>query len=167
MIYDPSSVPQAMGLTLYENAQHSEWPIWDCCAGSTPTEEEDDASHGMVAEFSIGESPTVMGFLANDGVYYDASALLQGGVVRFDMKVVSAPNDANSVWKFKIESGDATSAVELDLSASLEGVDPVVGQWQTFTYSLLDLFDAGLDISAIDVVMVFPAWGREMGLYIV
>jgi len=163
MIYDPDSLPKSQGLVLYDNAQNSDWPIWDCCGGSTPTEEEDDASHGMVAEFVIGDSPTVMGFLANDGVYYDATAMLANGVVRFEMKVVSAPNDANSVWKFKIESGDATSAVELDLTASLEGAAPVVGQWQTYSFSLLDLFDAGLDVSAIDVVMVFPAWGTGNG----
>ena len=163
MIFDPTSVPTAQGLTLYDNAQNAEWPIWDCCAGSIPTEEEDDVTHGMVAEFVIGDTPTVMGFLANDGVYYDASALLQNGVVKFDMKMVSAPNDASAVWKFKIESGDTTSAVELDLTASQEGAAPVLGEWQTYTYTLSDLFDAGLDVSEIDVIMVFPAWGTGNG----
>jgi len=163
MIYDPASLPAPQGIVIYDNAQNPEWPIWDCCAGSTPTEEQDDASHGMVAEFVIGASPTVMGFLADDGVYYDASAILQTGVVQFDLKMVNAPNDAASVWKFKIESGDTTTAVELDLSASQEGVSPATGQWQTYTFSLLDLFNAGLDISQIDVLMIFPAWGTGDG----
>ena len=163
MIFDPSSVPQATGLVLYDNAQNSDWPIWDCCAGSTPTEQEDDAAHGMVAEFVIGATPTVMGFLAGDGIYYDASAMLDNGVVRFDLKVVTAPNDPNSQWLFKIESNDAGEAVELPLTDSLEGVTPTVGEWQTYTFRLSDLFDAGLDISAIDVVMVFPAWGTGEG----
>ncbi|MFT5635714.1 MAG: hypothetical protein ACI89T_001168, partial [Cognaticolwellia sp.] len=163
MIYDPASVPIPQGLTLYDNAQNPEWPIWDCCAGSTPTEENDDADHGMVAEFVIGASPTVMGFLANEAVYYDASGIQQNGVVKFDMKMVSAPNDASAVWKFKIEAGDTTSAVEMDLTASQEGAAPVLGQWQTYTYSLVDLFDAGLDTSEIDVIMVFPAWGTGDG----
>ncbi|MFB0999242.1 MAG: glycoside hydrolase family 16 protein, partial [Colwellia sp.] len=135
----------------------------DCCGGSTPTEEEDDASHNMVAEFVIGSEPTVMGFLANDDVYYDASSLFQTGVVTFEMKIVTAPNDSSAQWMFKIESGDATSAAELTLSSSQEGVEPVVGQWQTYTFSLLDLSDAGLDVSAIDVLMVFPAWGTGEG----
>ncbi|GAA6204051.1 hypothetical protein NBRC116600_08480 [Thalassotalea sp. SU-HH00458] len=163
MIYDPTSVPAPKGLTIYDNAQHEQWPIWDCCGGSTPTEEEDDASHGMVAEFVIGSAPTVMGFLANDDVYYDASSLLQNGTVTFDMKVVTAPLDSSSTWLFKIEAGDASSAVELALSASQEGQTPVVGEWQTYTFSLQALFDAGLDISAIDVLMVFPAWGTGDG----
>jgi len=163
MIYDPASVPAPQGLTLYDNAQNPDWPIWDCCGGSTPTEESDDAEHGMVAEFVIGASPTVMGFLANDDIYYDASAIQQNGVVSFDMKVVSAPNDADAVWKFKIEAGDTTSAAELDLTASQEGAAPVVGQWQTYTFALTDLFDAGLDTSEIDVIMVFPAWGTGEG----
>ena len=104
-----------------------------------------------------------MGLLADDNVYFDASALLAGGVVRFEMKVISAPNDAAATWLFKIEGNDAASAVELPLSASAEGHTPIVGQWQTYTFSLQDLFDAGLDISAIDVLMVFPAWGTGNG----
>src|SRR5690606_17996339 len=133
------------------------------CGGTTPTEEFDDAEHGLTAEFVIGETPTVMGFLGNDGVYFDASALLSEGVVQFELKIVSAPNDASAAWLFKIDSGDATTAVELPLSASKEGLEPVVGEWQTFTYELSALSDAGLDLSAIDVVMVFPAWGAGNG----
>jgi len=49
------------------------------------------------------------------------------------------------------------------LTASQEGAAPVVGEWQTYTYSLQDLSSAGLDISALDVVMVFPAWGTGEG----
>jgi len=162
-VYDPSSLPAANGLVLYDDSQNSDWPIWDCCGGSTPTEEQDDAAHGNVAEFVIGSAPTVMGFLAGDNIYYDASAMLNDGVVRFDLKVVTAPNDPNSEWLFKIESNDAGEAVELKLTDSLEGVAPTVGEWQTYTYTLSDLFDAGLDISAIDVVMVFPAWGTGEG----
>jgi len=155
--------PSLPELDLFTDATGAEWSIWDCCGGSTPTEQVDDAAHGMTAEFVVGADPTVMGFLADDDVYFDASVLLSTGVVQFDMKVVNAPNDAASVWKFKIESGDATTAVELDLTASNEGVAPVTGEWQTYTYSIQDLFDAGLDISAIDVVLMFPAWGTGEG----
>lgn len=151
------------GLTLFADTAADQWSIWDCCGGSTPTEEIDDEEHGNTAEFRIGSSPTVMGFLADDGVYYDASALLTTGVVRFEMKVMSAPTDTSAQWLFKIESGDAATAVELPLASSAEGLEPVVGEWQTYTYSLQSLFDAGLDVSAIDVLMVFPAWGQGDG----
>ncbi|KZN61712.1 glycoside hydrolase family 16 protein [Pseudoalteromonas luteoviolacea] len=163
LIYNQSSVPQPQSLTLFKDGQNSSWPIWDCCGGSTPSEQQDDAEHGATAEFSIGAEPTVMGFLANEGAHFDASALLTGGVVRFDLKVVNAPNDVASTWKFKIESLDAETAVELDLSSSIEAQALEVGQWQTYTYSLQALADAGLDLSKINVVMVFPAWGTGEG----
>ncbi|KUM54224.1 glycoside hydrolase family 16 protein [Rheinheimera sp. EpRS3] len=154
---------QGPGLTLFANEAAEQWSIWDCCGGTTPTVEQDDDQHGATAQFIIGATPTVMGILADDDVYFDASALLADGVVRFEMKVISAPSDASATWLFKIEADGASSFAELPLSSSLEGLAPVVGQWQTYTFSLQDLFDAGLDISAIDVLMVFPAWGTGNG----
>jgi hypothetical protein len=162
-IHQPGSAGAMNALTLFADDVADAWSIWDCCGGSTPTVEADDAAHGAVAEYVIGSQPTVVGFFADDGVYYDAAAAVASGVVRFEMKLVSAPSDPTSVWKFKIESGDATTAVELNLSDSQEGVAPVVGQWQTYTFPLQTLADAGLDASAIDVVMVFPAWGTGNG----
>ena len=160
-VYDPTSAPQIN--VLFGEAAATGWSIWDCCGGSTPTLENDDTDHGMTAEFVIGAQPTVMGILADDDVFLDASAILASGVVQFDLKVISAPNDASATWLFKIESDGATTAVELALNASTEGLDPVVGEWQTYTFPLQTLFDAGLDISFIDVVMVFPAWGTGDG----
>lgn len=163
-IFHPSSdVPVVNGLTLFADKAADNWSIWDCCGGSTPTVEQDDAAHGATAQYIIGAAPTVMGVFAADGTSFDASNLLQNGVVRFEMKVISAPSTAGAVWKFKIEANNASSAVELDLSASLEGKSPVTGQWQTYTFPIKTLSDAGLDISAIDVLMVFPAWGSGNG----
>lgn len=152
-------------LVLFEDATNSEWPLWDCCAGSTPTEEFDDAEHGLVAEFSIlGSAETVQGFFGRDNGSFDASALLADGVIQFDMKVVTAPSNADAVWLMKLEAGGNTSNTgDLPLNTSQEGLDPVTGEWQTYTFKLSDLADAGLDISAIDVVMVFPAWGTGAG----
>lgn len=152
-------------LVLFEDAINNEWPLWDCCAGSTPTEEFDDAEHGLVAEFSIlGSAETVQGFFGRDNGSFDASALLADGVIQFDMKVVTAPSNADAVWLMKLEAGGNTSNTgDLPLNTSQEGLDPVTGEWQTYTFKLSDLADAGLDISAIDVVMVFPAWGTGAG----
>ncbi|OUS26406.1 glycosyl hydrolase family 16 [Thalassotalea sp. 42_200_T64] len=166
-IYSPSSStnPPAAGLTLFADTAATDWNIWDCCGGSTPTVEVDDSEHGNTAEFVIGSTATVMGFKPDDGsgVSYDASALLANGVVQFEMKVIAQPNDASSTWMFKIESGGTTTAVELPLTDSLEGAAPVTDVWQTYTFTLQDLFNAGLDVSEIDVVMIFPAWGTGEG----
>ncbi|NQZ09738.1 MAG: hypothetical protein HRT35_21515, partial [Algicola sp.] len=43
------------------------------------------------------------------------------------------------------------------------GLAPVTGQWQHYTYKLADLAAAGLDVSAINVLMMFPAWGTGEG----
>ncbi|OKY26264.1 glycoside hydrolase family 16 protein [Thalassotalea sp. PP2-459] len=162
-MYDPNATSGFSGHVLFADQALEQWSIWDCCGGTTPTVENDDTEHGLTAEFVIGATPTVMGIMADDDVYLDASSLLLNGVVQFEMKVESAPNDSSAAWLFKIEAGDTTTAVELELTASQEGVAPVVGQWQTYTFSLQDLFDAGLDISQIDVIMVFPAWGSGEG----
>ena len=167
MIYDPDTLPARKGITVFENGQGS-WSLWDCCGGSTPTVEVDDAVHGTVAEFSVGAEPTVLGFntraaFSNDPSPFDASALLAEGYLRFEMKVVTPPNDASANWLMKIESGEPATAVELPLVDSKEAKAPVTGEWQTYTYSLQDLAVAGLDVSAIDVVLVFPAWGTGNG----
>ncbi|MGP9802709.1 family 16 glycosylhydrolase [Rheinheimera sp. NSM] len=152
-------------LVLFEDQANVDWPMWDCCGGTVPTEEMDDADHGLTAQFVIGATPTVMGFKPADGsgIQFDASSLLTEGAVQFDMKLVTAPANPASVFKFKIEANGASSAVEVDLSSGNGGLEPVVGEWATYTFSLQTLSDAGLDLSAIDVIMVFPAWDTGNG----
>ena len=162
-IYKPGSGQPDTTVTIFADAPADKWSIWDCCGGSTPAVAMDDDTHGNTAEFKIGGAPTVMGFLAADNVYQDVSALMPDGILRFEMKVLTPPSDAAAVWKFKIESNNAAEAVELDLAASTEGKTPVSGQWQTYTFPLKALADKGLDVSGIDVIMVFPAWGTGNG----
>ncbi len=156
-------------LVLFADEANPDWPLWDCCGGSVPTEVMDDAEHGTVAQFSIGATPTVMGFSTrslhggSDEVF-DASLLTNGGVVQFEMKVVSAPANAAADWLFKLEAnGSGDGAVELNLADSVEQAAPVTGQWQTYTFNLADIAATGFDVSAIDVLMVFPAWGQGEG----
>ena len=162
-IYDPNAAADYDGFVLFDDGAREGWSIWDCCGDSTPTVETDDIEHGATAEFIIGSTATVMGILADDDVSIDASSLLSSGVIQFEMKVVSMPNDSSAAWYFKVESDSATTAVELELTASQEGVAPIEGEWQTYTFSLQTLLDAGLDVSYIDVLMVFPAWGAGEG----
>lgn len=151
-------------LVLFDGGENSDWPMWDCCGGSTPNVVEDE-ERGPVAEFVVGSSPTVMGFKPPDGsgIQFDASAILVDGVVQFDMKVVDPPSNPDSFWLFKIESDGAATEVEVELASGNAGNPPTVGEWETYTFSLQTLSDQGLDVSAIDVVMIFPAWGTGEG----
>jgi hypothetical protein len=103
-----------------------------------------------------------MGFLAAEGSEFDASAITPNGVIEFDLKVMTSPGP-DTAWKFKVESVGAATEVEMDFTNSNEGVAPVTGQWQHYTYKLADLAAAGLDVSAINVMMMFPAWGTGEG----
>ena len=160
----PDTTPGPTELVLFADGANPDWPLWDCCGGSAPGEVTDDAEHGVTAEFAIGGAPTVMGFNGRDsGNQFDASAIVDDGVVQFALKVITDTADPATPWFFKIESNNAATAVELNLNASLEGAEPVTGEWQTYTYPLATLAAAGLDVSTIDVVMMFPAWGAGAG----
>jgi hypothetical protein len=168
-VVEPEPEPVA-GLTIFENTAKAEWALWDCCAGSTPSVETDDVDHDQVAEFDVlGSAETVQGFTARDsagavgGTVFDASAFAATGTLSFEMKVVTAA-PAGSTWILKLESSDAaTNTGDYPLSNSNEGQAPATDVWQTYTFDLADLATAGLDLSAIDVVMVFPAWGTGAG----
>ena len=153
---------------LFSDEQNLNWPMWDCCGGSTPVEVIDDKEHGLTAEFTIGATATVMGFnsrtaAGGSGEAFDATSILENGVIAFELKVISKPNNLDSVWTFKVESDNGSSAVEIPLTDSIEGIEPTVGEWQTYTFTLADLAGAGLDVSALDVVMIFPAWDTGEG----
>ena len=161
---------QTVELVIFENTAQAEWALWDCCAGSTPSVETDDVDHDQVAEFDVlGSAETVQGFTARDsagavgGTVFDASAFAATGTLSFEMKVVTAA-PAGATWILKLESADAaTNTGDYPLSNSNEGQAPATDVWQTYTFDLADLATAGLDLSAIDVVMVFPAWGTGAG----
>jgi hypothetical protein len=156
-------------LFAFTDAENPSWVLWDCCGGTTPTVELDADTQSNVAEFSVGEQKAVNGFISREAntdapAPFDASAILSAGVLQFDLKVVTPPNDSSAVWYLKVESdGNTTSTGDYALSTSNEGQAPVAGEWQTYTFNLADLEAAGLDVSAIDVIMVFPAWGAGEG----
>jgi beta-glucanase (GH16 family) len=161
----------AASITLFEDAINENWALWDCCGGTTPTVETVDAPYGAVAQFSIANNDgTVLGFTTRSGgdtenggdAPFNASSLIANGVLQFDMRVVSAPTAATT-WLLKVESDNAATALEVALNTSEEGLDPVTGEWQTYTFNISDLADGGLDVSLIDVIMIFPAWQTGAG----
>ncbi|WJG09197.1 family 16 glycosylhydrolase [Aliiglaciecola sp. LCG003] len=159
----PIPVPPSDGipteLIVFDNSINPSWPAWDCCGGSTPSIELDDAQHNEVVEFSIGATPTVVGFNTNESdspQLYDGSPLLANGVLEFDLKLVTAANNADAGWNLKVEQGGARTEAVVSIAAPTE-------QWQHYSIPLRTLRGAGLDLNGIDVVMIFPDWGQGEG----
>ncbi len=141
---------------LYGDSVAEGWFLWDCCGGATFGEVDDDAEHGRVVELSFGATGTVTGFQATEGV--DVSGLASG-TLTFDFKEVSPPPEG-SVWRLKLESSNAATAVEVVLT---HGGNPEPGSdWQHYSFTLSgDL--AGLDLSDVKLVMIFPDWANADG----
>ncbi|WP_412972679.1 putative Ig domain-containing protein [Glaciecola sp. MF2-115] len=156
-------------LTIFENTALPAWAAWDCCGGTTPTIETDDAEHDQVTEFVINGG-TVVGFTAREadgavgGMPFDASAIAADGTLSFELKMTQLPTGGQVDWLLKVESDGAATNGEVSLSSSQEGHEaPVLDTWLTYTFNIADLATAGLDVSAIDLVMVFPAFGPGDG----
>ena len=158
-------------ITIFDDVVDINWVAWDCCGGTTPGLVADDADRGDVYEFQVanGNDGTVFGFITRSLFLnpdpsspsrpspHNALGMIDGGYVTFDMKVVNAPANPDSVWKFKIEADEANGgAWEADLVNF--GPAPVVGEWATYRVPLQDIADNGVDLTLLDVIMVFPAW---------
>ena len=76
---------------------------------------------------------------------------------------MSQPEGADAQWLFKVESSDSKIFVEVPLASGNYGEEPVAGEWATYNFTLQSLFDAGLDISDIKTIMIFPTWGQSLG----
>lgn len=167
IIVEASATP---ALIVYEDAANPKWASWDCCGGTVATIEDDGSDYGNVTEFTIGNNgETVVGFTtravdgAVGGTMFDASAIEDAGTLEFDLKLVTAPV-GTPAWNLKLESNAAESYAEVLLSSAQEGhTSPVVDTWQHYTFNLADLKAAGLDLTKIDVIMIFPAWGTGDG----
>ena len=156
-------------LVIFDETESMQWLAWDSDGGSTPALVSDDAEYGNVTEFVINGN-TVVGFSTRDvhgasgGTPFDASAFSDTGIISFDLKMTALPTAGETGWKFKMESTDGATPVEIDLSTSVEAhAVPVLDTWQHYTFNLADLKAAGLDTSAIDIIMIFPAWGSGDG----
>ncbi len=167
-----SSSPSA-ALVVFEELALSQWNPWDCCGGSTPVViTGSEVDHGQVAQFSINGA-TVVGFSSRadhgavGGTPFDASSIKTTGTVSFDLKMTQAATAGPAVWKFKVESNGgagAGNAAEVNLTTSQEGhAAPVLNVWQTYTFNISALEAAGVNVSGLDLFMIFPAWGTGGG----
>jgi hypothetical protein len=77
--------------------------------------------------------------------------------------VVTNTPAADTPWYLKLEAVGGANTGDYALSSSNEGLAPVTGVWQTYTFDLADLASAGIDLSAIDIMLIFPAYGQGAG----
>ncbi|MFA0442097.1 hypothetical protein BCU70_01660 [Vibrio sp. 10N.286.49.C2] len=162
---EPPVDEKTLAFTIYSDLANPKWAAWDCCGGTTPSIVE-DGEYGNVTKFEV-VGATVLGFTtrsdaqdtghtAVDGVPYDASALAETGTLELDLKLVTPPTDGAAAWKLKIESVEGVP-LEVDLPSA------PTSDWQHFSFNLADFAKQGVNLSAIDLVMVFPAWGTGNG----
>ena len=165
-----STPGSAQNLFIFADFERDDWVAWDSAGGTTPLQVADgDMTYGEVMEFDIVGS-TVVGFssrapFASGGVPYDASGVVNTATLEFDLKMTALPATGATDWKLKVESLSAAKAVEVSLTSSIEGhLAPELDTWQHYSFQLADLQAQGsLDVSAIDLVLVFPEFGTGNG----
>lgn len=165
-------------ITIFDDELNINWAAWDCCGGSVPALVEDQEERGNVYQFEVanGNSGTVFGFITRSEFLspdptvgasaspHNALGMVDNGYITFDVKVTSAPFDSEAVWTFKVEAdGNSGQSNEWAADLSQFGPEPVVGEWATYVVPLQDIADVGVDLSLLDVIMVFPSWGMGDG----
>ncbi len=147
--------PEAVTIELYGDAPAEGWYLWDCCGAATFAEVAEE-ERGSVIELTFGAGGTVTGLQAATGI--DASAV-QGGTLVFDFKEVEPP-PAGSQWHVKLESSNASTAVDILMTRG--GNPQPSAEWQTYSYDL-NLEFAALDLSDLKLVLFFPDWENAEG----
>ncbi len=140
--------------------QISNWDIGVCCGGVV-AEIIAEADRGNVIQFTYSTDTTVTFLQSAAPMDFSAYA---GGTLEFDLFVEAQPTDAE--WFMKTETyPDGTG--DTPLTESVEGVAPIVGQWQHYTFNLDDLVSrtgSTLSLSRIQTpLVIFPAWGNQNG----
>ncbi|TMP40221.1 hypothetical protein CWB96_17340 [Pseudoalteromonas citrea] len=149
------------GLMIYDGTIAPTWELWDCCGGATVEQvQSEDSNYATVAQYTFNSTPTVAGIMSSAS--FDASTL-SDGTLEFDLKVLSQPTDTSGDWLIKVEGITNQVFAELKLSQSQEGIAPQQDQWQHYTFALSELEAAGLNLSAVKIIMVFPTWGTGDG----
>lgn len=92
---------------------------------------------------------------------------LQDIYIQFDLKVLTPSSAMVSDWRLKVEAGLIEQAAEYVLDADVEfAKPPVVGEWRTFRVDLYSLsrLGTGINLEAIDKILIFPRWGTGEGV---
>lgn len=158
----PDTPTVGTDFVIFNDSVNVNWPAWDCCGGTTPTNPVETDSYGIVTEFSVHAQPTVLGFTrSSDAGPLDVSAMSVNGKLTFDFKMMSSPGQVN--WSVKLESNGGVQNGATGEEVELAITQPVLNTWQHVSFDLVDLANQGLDLSSIDNVLIYPAWGAGEG----
>ncbi|WP_220718943.1 immunoglobulin-like domain-containing protein [Agarivorans litoreus] len=176
---DPGIDGSAQG--IFDNAASEGWAIYNSSDAGLATIVS-DADYGDVVQFTIADNgETVAGFTARttddghnavDGSPYDASGIVDTGTFEFDLKIVTTANADSSAraemvpWSIKFEDTNGNFAeVPFKILPSTE--------WQHFRFTLAEIAATlppewsdteQVDLSIVDLMMMYPNWQTAGGL---
>ncbi len=124
----------------------------------------DPEGHGNVVQFTYTGPENVAFFQSESEMDFSSYA---GGTLEFDMYVVSNSDDPTAVWTMKTETYQVGSTGDTPVTESVEGLAPVVGEWQHFTFNIDDLVNrsgSNLNLARLQTpLVIFPTWGGSNG----
>jgi len=160
---DVTETPTATASAIFEGVLGTNWSVYDCCGGTTPTT-VNDATNGTVFEFSGAIADTNLGFSASNGLNISGFGIASS--LDFDLKIVTLPTTADTDWAVKVQSNGGlyvTPAGE-ESAFTISAADlPAVGEWSSFSFDVADMINAGLDVTSIDKIAISPAYGSADG----
>ena len=139
--------PPSSTVTLFADSLAPGWVGFLDANGTVTQVTDADATFGEVLELTTGGSTVVgIGSRTGDGSTINTSAF---ATLEFDLKLVTAPTSATTVWKLKTEN----PGVEIDIAA------PVLGSWVNYSIPLSDLGTP----NALDLIMLFADYPANAG----
>ena len=150
---------------VFNNVLSANWETYDCC-GDTIAVIVNDNEHGSVVEFTGVIDDTNMGFVATDMI--DLSTFSPNSTLNFDLKIISFPTTiANTDWAVKVQSngGPYSSPAGEEGAVTVRFEDlPAENTWKSFSFSLSDMENEGLDLTSIDKIAISPNYGAANGV---
>ena len=123
---------------------------------------DDDTARGNVIAVRF-EASTTFGHFGSGGIRDFSS--FAGGTLEFDLLIESEPDGAE--WFMLVDCIYPCGTGPVPLSASVEGMSPVVGDWQHYTFRVDDLVQregSSLDLRKVNFPLaVFPSWFNQRG----
>jgi hypothetical protein len=158
-----ADVPVPFSTVVYDESYADIWGTFVCCGGAAVTEEvAADTTHGNVVQIDYTGGGTIAGLQYGAAELLDVSKYATGGgTLEFDALVTRA---GNGDWKMKIEGATGADFVEVPLSSSAEGLAPVEGVWQHYTFNIEnDLSGGGVTWDRLNLIMFFSDFGSGLG----